>query len=107
MLAVNHIEKGPELGKKHESEGVVLLQQDTIAVPAIERPQLLRGLLSIEASKRLPQRAQIKRLRNENTTLAGRLHEALQERDELSHCARATDLTNKLTLQHEDLVLRK
>lgn len=35
MLGVNHIDKGPELDKEYESEGVVLLQHDTIVVPAV------------------------------------------------------------------------
>ncbi|KAK7954426.1 hypothetical protein PG988_015120 [Apiospora saccharicola] len=48
---------------------------------------------------------QIKRLRSGNITLVGRLHEALQKVGELHHCAGATDQTNKLILQHENLVL--
>lgn len=50
---------------------------------------------------------QIKRLWNENITLVYRLHEALQNVDELQHCARAADPTQTLTLSHENLFLRK
>ncbi|KAK8087695.1 hypothetical protein PG997_002656 [Apiospora hydei] len=54
----------------------------------------------------------IKQLRSEVVTLAGRLHEARQERDELLHCARAAegaaDKTGLLvSLQHENVVLKK
>ncbi|KAK8116337.1 hypothetical protein PG984_012839 [Apiospora sp. TS-2023a] len=50
---------------------------------------------------------QIKRLRSENITLVGRLHEALQKVDELHHCARAADPTQTLTLSHENIFLKK
>ncbi|KAK8073197.1 hypothetical protein PG994_004096 [Apiospora phragmitis] len=51
-------------------------------------------------------------MRSEAVTLAGRLHEARQERDELLHCARAAsgaeDKTGMLvSLQHENVVLKK
>ncbi|KAK7952892.1 hypothetical protein PG988_013586 [Apiospora saccharicola] len=54
----------------------------------------------------------IKQMRSEVVTLAGRLHEARQERDELLHCTRAAegaaDKTGMLvSLQHENIVLRK
>ncbi|KAK8036893.1 hypothetical protein PG994_015390 [Apiospora phragmitis] len=50
---------------------------------------------------------QIKRLRRENITLVGRLHEALQKVDELHHCARAAYPTHTRILNHENVVLRK
>ncbi|KAK8872301.1 hypothetical protein PGQ11_002815 [Apiospora arundinis] len=50
---------------------------------------------------------QIKRLRRENITLVGRLHEALQKVDELHHCARAADPKYTRILNHENVVLRK
>ncbi|KAK8004943.1 hypothetical protein PG990_010980 [Apiospora arundinis] len=54
----------------------------------------------------------INQMRSEVVTLAGRLHEARQERDELLHCARAAegaeDKTGMLvSLQHENVVLKK
>ncbi|KAK7941500.1 uncharacterized protein PG986_013887 [Apiospora aurea] len=54
----------------------------------------------------------IKQLRSEVVTLAGCLHEARQERDELLHCARAAegaaDKTGMLvSLQHENVILKK
>ncbi|KAK8137370.1 hypothetical protein PG984_005310 [Apiospora sp. TS-2023a] len=54
----------------------------------------------------------IKQMRSEVLTLAGRLHEARQERDEVLHCTRAAegaaDKTGMLvSLQHENVVLKK
>ncbi|KAK8116334.1 hypothetical protein PG984_012836 [Apiospora sp. TS-2023a] len=50
---------------------------------------------------------QIKRLRSENLSLVGCLHEALQEVHELHHCARAADPTNTRILNHENFVFKK
>ncbi|KAK8036679.1 hypothetical protein PG993_008662 [Apiospora rasikravindrae] len=61
---------------------------------------------SFEQDSQVGQR-KIKRLRSENTALVGRLHEALEQVNELHHSARVADPTHTLSLLHENLVLKK